>query len=302
MQPSTPTWAVRLLAYCPARGRGGGAACAGYRESVSPPEILPRIFDLFTQAERSLDRRKAGWDRTGSRAAPRGNAWGNGGGFECFGERQRVRRASASGLGSRAGGIASYRNGPSNRLLDPVDGRCRCGHRPTLALLVKESGHEVRTAYDGPAVLEAALDHRPNVVLLDIGLPVPMVSRSRSGESSPLPQSCEIRVFGDNNPTNAAPTAIWTGLDAGRDLRAASQGNGPKGVIPPWRATHAHGNVRLKCFEPSTRPGCKMICSPPSMIVCLRSEFGQTAVQDELGEPQLEGVSAEDGQLAKTGG
>jgi CheY-like chemotaxis protein len=28
-----------------------------------------------------------------------------------------------------------------------------------------------RTAYDGAAVLEAALDYRPDVVLLDIGLP-----------------------------------------------------------------------------------------------------------------------------------
>ena len=34
-----------------------------------------------------------------------------------------------------------------------------------------ESGHDVRTAYDGSTVLEAALDYRPNVVLLDIGLP-----------------------------------------------------------------------------------------------------------------------------------
>jgi CheY-like chemotaxis protein len=41
----------------------------------------------------------------------------------------------------------------------------------TLAMLVKESGRDVRTAYDGSAVLEAALDYRPNVVLLDIGLP-----------------------------------------------------------------------------------------------------------------------------------
>jgi CheY-like chemotaxis protein len=41
----------------------------------------------------------------------------------------------------------------------------------TLALLVKDSGHDVRTAYDGPTVLEAALDYLPNVVLLDIGLP-----------------------------------------------------------------------------------------------------------------------------------
>jgi PleD family two-component response regulator len=58
--------------------------------------------------------------------------------------------------------------GPSLRVLvvdDNVD------TVTTLALLVTESGHDVRTAYDGSAVLEAALDYRPNVVLLDIGLP-----------------------------------------------------------------------------------------------------------------------------------
>ena len=36
---------------------------------------------------------------------------------------------------------------------------------------MNESGHDVRTAYDGSEVLETALDYRPNVVLLDIGLP-----------------------------------------------------------------------------------------------------------------------------------
>ena len=41
----------------------------------------------------------------------------------------------------------------------------------TLAMLLQASGHDVRTAYDGPTALEAALDYRPNVVLLDIGLP-----------------------------------------------------------------------------------------------------------------------------------
>jgi CheY-like chemotaxis protein len=58
--------------------------------------------------------------------------------------------------------------GPSLRVLvvdDNVD------TVTTLALLVQESGHEVRTAYDGSAVLETALDYRPNLVLLDIGLP-----------------------------------------------------------------------------------------------------------------------------------
>ena len=41
----------------------------------------------------------------------------------------------------------------------------------TLAMLVKESGHDVRTAFDGTEVLEAVLDYRPHLVLLDIGLP-----------------------------------------------------------------------------------------------------------------------------------
>ena len=41
----------------------------------------------------------------------------------------------------------------------------------SLGLLLEASGHDVRTAYDGPTALEAALDYRPNVVLLDIGLP-----------------------------------------------------------------------------------------------------------------------------------
>ena len=40
-----------------------------------------------------------------------------------------------------------------------------------LAMLLKKSGHEVRTAYTGPAALEVAAAYRPDVVLLDIGLP-----------------------------------------------------------------------------------------------------------------------------------
>ncbi len=40
-----------------------------------------------------------------------------------------------------------------------------------LAMLLKMSGHDVRTAYTGPTGLEAAVDYLPDVVLLDIGLP-----------------------------------------------------------------------------------------------------------------------------------
>ena len=41
----------------------------------------------------------------------------------------------------------------------------------TLGELLKIWGHDVRLAHDGPAAVAAARDYRPEVVLLDIGLP-----------------------------------------------------------------------------------------------------------------------------------
>jgi PAS domain S-box-containing protein len=41
----------------------------------------------------------------------------------------------------------------------------------SLGMLLKFSGADVRTAYDGETALEAIEDHRPSVVLLDIGMP-----------------------------------------------------------------------------------------------------------------------------------
>jgi len=40
-----------------------------------------------------------------------------------------------------------------------------------LKMLVEEAGHLVWMAYTGPTALAAALDYRPDVMLLDIGLP-----------------------------------------------------------------------------------------------------------------------------------
>jgi CheY-like chemotaxis protein len=40
-----------------------------------------------------------------------------------------------------------------------------------LAMLLRRTGPEVRTAHDGPAALDAARSQPPDVVLLDIGLP-----------------------------------------------------------------------------------------------------------------------------------
>ena len=40
-----------------------------------------------------------------------------------------------------------------------------------MARLLKLLGHDVATAHDGPEAIEAAREHRPEFVLLDIGLP-----------------------------------------------------------------------------------------------------------------------------------
>src|SRR6266566_2145726 len=49
---------------------------------------------------------------------------------------------------------------------DNVDGA------ETLAYVLERSGHSVRVVYDGKAAVTAALIEPPDVLLLDIGLPV----------------------------------------------------------------------------------------------------------------------------------
>ncbi len=45
-------------------------------------------------------------------------------------------------------------------------------HVDTLGLLLKADGHQVHIAYDGASALEVARLVRPDVALLDIGMPV----------------------------------------------------------------------------------------------------------------------------------
>jgi CheY-like chemotaxis protein len=42
----------------------------------------------------------------------------------------------------------------------------------SLALFLTLTGHEVRTAADGPAALRAAREFRPDAIILDIALPI----------------------------------------------------------------------------------------------------------------------------------
>lgn len=62
----------------------------------------------------------------------------------------------------------TYRASPRRRILvvdDNVDAA------QSLGLLLRQMGHDVQVAHDGHAALEAARLNRPQVVLLDIGMP-----------------------------------------------------------------------------------------------------------------------------------
>lgn len=139
-----------------------------------PPDLLPRIFDLFTQADRTLDRSQGGLG-IGLALVQRLVELQQG----------RVEALSAIGQGSEfivrlpiapdaeAAPLASAdpdaRTSVANLRVLVVDDSLDTAH--TTATLLNVAGHETRLAHDGPAALKAAFDYQPDVVILDIGLP-----------------------------------------------------------------------------------------------------------------------------------
>lgn len=138
------------------------------------PELLPRIFDLFTQAERSLARSEGGLGiglslvhRLVELHRGRVEAHSSLGRGSEFVVRLPVVLTPAPPSTPAAIGVTKT-TGPSLRILvvdDNVDAA------ESLADLLRALRHDVRTAHDGPTALTAADEYRPDMVLLDIGLP-----------------------------------------------------------------------------------------------------------------------------------
>jgi CheY-like chemotaxis protein len=143
-------------------------------------KLLPRIFDLFTQVEQSLDRSHGGLG-IGLALVKRLTELHGG----------RVEVASVVGQGSefvvRLPIASPAPLVPLGAAQPPVP--ATAGGQPTprplrilvvddnadallsLAMLLRISGHEVRTAQDGVSALQMSREQVPDVVLLDIGLP-----------------------------------------------------------------------------------------------------------------------------------
>lgn len=158
--------------------REGPDVVLGVRDSGLgiAPEMLPRIFDLFMQEGRSSEWSQGGLgvglalvkrlvEMHGGIVEARSEGLGRGSEFV-------VRLpASAAGLElePQSGGERTGAAWPRRRILvvdDNVDAASALGR-----MLARLYGQEVQVAHDGPSALAAAQGYRPDVILLDIGLP-----------------------------------------------------------------------------------------------------------------------------------
>ena len=138
------------------------------------PEMLPRIFDLFAQVDRSLDRSEGGLgigltiarrlvELHGGTIEAASDGPGRGSRFAV-----RLVEATAPAEVKSTGPSRPRPVEPGSRILIVDDNRDTAG---ALAGLLQGSGFEVRSIHDGREALPAAREMLPRTILLDIGLP-----------------------------------------------------------------------------------------------------------------------------------
>jgi signal transduction histidine kinase/ActR/RegA family two-component response regulator len=140
------------------------------------PDLLPRVFDLFVQGQRSTDRKEGGLglglalvrslvELHGGTSVARSDGPGRGSEFEIrLPATARAADVVPAVRAPAAKGVAA-----SRRVLvvdDNVDSA------ELLREMLQWVGHEVAMAHDGPSALATAEWFVPDVAVLDIGLPV----------------------------------------------------------------------------------------------------------------------------------
>jgi two-component system CheB/CheR fusion protein len=140
------------------------------------PDMLGKVFDLFAQAERTLDRAEGGLgigltlvrrltEMHGGTVEAHSEGPGRGSEFVL---RFPLPPVAAGDAVPQPDLVPPRSPVPGRRILvvdDNLDGA------RSLAKLLRLFGNDVRTVHDGRAALEVAAEYRPQVVFLDIGLP-----------------------------------------------------------------------------------------------------------------------------------
>ena len=139
-----------------------------------PADALPRIFEMFSQVDRNMERAQGGLgigltlvrrlvEMHGGTVEARSDGPGRGSEFIVrlpLAPEDAVARQPPPGEGPAA---------TSKRRILIVDDNQDSAM--SLGMMLNLMGNETRTAHDGLAAVEAAAEFRPDLILLDIGLP-----------------------------------------------------------------------------------------------------------------------------------
>jgi signal transduction histidine kinase/two-component SAPR family response regulator len=143
------------------------------------PALLPSVFDMFTQDRQALDRSQGGLGLglTIARSliklhggAIEARSEGRGKGSEFIITLPAIASALPAANSSDAPGVAVEATPRTGRRVLVVDDNVDAAR--LIADALEAVGHETRAAFDGPAALSIAAGFLPDVVLLDLGLPL----------------------------------------------------------------------------------------------------------------------------------
>jgi PAS domain S-box-containing protein len=137
------------------------------------PDILPQVFDLFTQDQRSIDRSQGGLgigltvvkslvEMHGGTVSVQSEGPGKGSEFAIV--------LPTIAPAAKTNNVGQHPNSTAAMRILVVDDNVSAANMLSL-LLEKLGDHQVFTAHDGIAALDAAKQYSPDLILLDIGLP-----------------------------------------------------------------------------------------------------------------------------------
>jgi PAS domain S-box-containing protein len=141
-----------------------------------PAEALPRIFDMFSQLDRNIERATGGLgiglalvkglvEMHGGTVSAESDGEGKG---STFTVRLPAQRTAPQAPSDTCSDVEPVGSSPTRRILVVDDNRDSAA---SMASLLRLLGNDVRTAHDGIEAVNAAEEFRPDLILMDVGMP-----------------------------------------------------------------------------------------------------------------------------------
>jgi CheY-like chemotaxis protein/nitrogen-specific signal transduction histidine kinase len=223
-------------------------------------ELLPHVFDMFTQERQAADRSRGGLgigltivrnlvELHGGTVHAESEGFGKG---SVFTVRLPVATEEPAAIESSSVKVPVAR--ASKRVLVVDDNEDLL---EMLAEVLRDAGHVVVTATDGPAALAAMKTFHPDVAILDIGLPVmdgyELAARMRAELGASLPRLIALTGYGQESDRDRARRAgfsehLTKPIEGGRLLGAVGLDDGPR--APPVPVNRAAGTTATRDRRP----------------------------------------------------